>query len=177
MSKNHLAALVLSLASTVALGACGNATASSASASPSSSAASDSAPSEPGKNVGKECERFVDVNTAGTTKIEKVDSPDPAKDATVTAKLFDQLATDIEKIGITDPELKKMSDQYVTIIKDAATTQRSLAKLLGKADKATSEKAQKDLEKELGVLEKQVDKYVKSEDTLVDKMNLYCLDK
>ena len=176
MSKNHVAALLASLASVFTLSACGNATASSSSASPSSSSASASAPTMSGKSVADQCERFIDVSTAGLKKIEDVDSPDPAKDATTSAKLFDALAADVAKIGITDPELKKLSDQYVTMIKDAATTQRALGKLLGKADPATP-KAEKDLEKELGVLEKQVDKYVKTEDTLVDKMNDYCKDK
>lgn len=183
MSKHPIAALVVSFSALFA-SACGTSSSTSssstASASPDSSTAkADSGPKKaaPAADVGKQCERFSEVSAAGMKKIEAIDTPDAAKDAETMAKLFDALGADIGKIGISDPELKKLSDQYVAMVKEAATTQRSLAKLVGKAETVTSAKAEKAFDKELGELEKKVDKYVKTEDQLVNKIDMYCLDK
>ncbi|MFO0613017.1 MAG: hypothetical protein U0414_10535 [Polyangiaceae bacterium] len=127
-----------------------------------------------GPSVSKQCESLMNANEAGTKKIEAIKDDD----ATASAKAFQEFAAEVDKLGIKDPELKKLADEYSALLKSAATTQTSLAALMKKVDApAASAKAMKSLEKEMDALEKQVDSYVKNEDQLADKITAYCKDK
>lgn len=127
-----------------------------------------------GPSVAQQCDSLVTASDAGMKKIEAIKDDDPA----ASAKAFEAFAADVGKIGVKDPELKKLADEYVKMLTDAAATQTSLANLMKKMDApATSAKAMKGVEKEIADLEKAVDKYVKTEDQLVDKINAYCAGK
>ena len=131
-----------------------------------------------GPSVAQQCEGLVAASDAGMKKIEAIHDDDPAKEAAASAKAFEAFAADVGKVGVKDPELKKLADEYVKMLTDAAATQTSLGNLMKKMDAAaTSAKATKGVEKEMADLEKAVDKYVKTEDQLVDKINAYCAGK
>lgn len=131
-----------------------------------------------GPSVRAQCDSLVATTDAGMKKIEAVHDDDPAKEALASGKAFEAFAADVGKLGIQDPELKKLADDYAKMLAEAAATQISLGNLMKKLDgPATTAKAAKGAEKEMGDLEKSVDKYVKTEDQLVDKINAYCVNK
>lgn len=131
-----------------------------------------------GPSVAQQCESLVAATDAGMKKIEAINDDDPAKEAAASAKAFEAFAAEVGKLGVKDPELKKLVDEYVKMLTDAGATQKSIGNLMKKMDApATSAKAMKGVEKEMADLEKAVDKYVKTEDQLVDKINAYCAGK
>ncbi len=125
-------------------------------------------------SVGEQCESFTKTANDGMKKIEATDDKDPNKGA----EAFDALASDIGKLKIEDPELKKMSEEYQKLLKDTAAVQRELATMMKGLDaKSANVASLKKSEKQLAELEAKVDKYVKEEDAFTDKVNAYCKSK
>jgi hypothetical protein len=133
-------------------------------AAPAGTSSSAAAAPVGGGGREKECDALRKAINDGIEKLEKMpESGDVEKDLEAQAKQLDAIADAVIKVGATDPELKKVADEYAKLRKSDAANQRAVAKA-GKAGD----------EKKMEALEKTSEGLSKTEDQLTEKLEKLC---
>ncbi|MFT3769810.1 MAG: hypothetical protein QM820_30605 [Minicystis sp.] len=114
-----------------------------------------------------ECNALVQVINAGVVSLEKApkNEADPSgiSDLRAMAESMDKIAAEAASVQLTQPELKKLRDDYHKMAKEIAKAERELAAAAEERNNARRTAAE-------GTLESAV----KQEDPLVDQINKYC---
>jgi len=121
----------------------------------------------PKKKV-EECQAFVGSINEGVDRIHKTmggtpDSGQSVAELRALATEMDEVGKLSEKVALTTPELQKLSQRYVELTKDLATTARELAEAVDAVDVEKSTK-----------LQGRMEEIVKKEDPLVEELNKFC---
>lgn len=116
----------------------------------------------------QECQALVGAINEGVHKVQKTMGATPNAGETVSdlrafATEMDNVAKTTEKVGLTTPELQKLSTRYQELTREVAATARELGDAVDAAD---VEKVNK--------LQSRMDEAVKKEDPLVEELNKFC---
>ena len=116
----------------------------------------------------QECNQFIDKVNSSLKEINRytntrVDDPKLAENMQTLAKLFEQLAKDIDAMQISAPKLAPNTGRYREMCQESATAARHL-----------SDAVQKDNVEEAKTADKEFKAAVKSEDELIQQINSVC---
>lgn len=120
-----------------------------------------------GQSKISECNALIEVINKGVQSLEKGQKagsdPSGVNDLKAMADAMDKVAADAAAVKLTIPELQASSTEYQAMAKEVAKAAR---------DMATAAEA-KDADK-INTAQAAMEKAVKQEDPLVDKINKFC---
>ncbi len=160
------------LSATIGLAGCGKGGGSGASASAEASGAS----------VKDQCAALTKANDTWSDKLTKQkDTNDAAKDAQTMAKSVEDWAAAVGKLGVDDPDLKKLVTEEQSVLTGMSASVKELATILAKLDDKKApgmdEKALAALQQQMDALEKKQDASQKAADAIDEKIAKYCEGK
>jgi hypothetical protein len=114
-----------------------------------------------------ECNRLVAVVNLGVTSLDQgmkaTNDPTGVAELRSMADSMDKAASDASKVELSIPELKDFSKRYQEMAKEVARTGREMAAAVDAKDTAKIASSQVEMEKA-----------VKSEDSIVEGLNKFC---